>query len=167
MPWLWLIIAGILEVAWAVGLKYADGFTKTWPSVITVLLMLASFWCLAQAVRGLPLGTSYAIWTGIGAVGTAILGMILFKEPATVGPPGLHGADRGRHCGLESAPHPEGGQGEKVSSSPQELWRNFLRERALCRPVGNAQHRLFAELSRMFGQEVPLYDKVPAREPRV
>ncbi|HQY06210.1 MAG TPA: quaternary ammonium compound efflux SMR transporter SugE [Lacunisphaera sp.] len=84
MPWLWLIIAGILEVAWAVGLKYADGFTKTWPSVITVLLMLASFWCLAQAVRGLPLGTSYAIWTGIGAVGTAILGMILFKEPATV-----------------------------------------------------------------------------------
>lgn len=83
MPWVWLIIAGILEVAWAVGLKYADGFTRFWPSVATVLLMLASFWCLAQAVRGLPLGTSYAIWTGIGAVGTAILGMILFKEPAT------------------------------------------------------------------------------------
>ncbi len=83
MPWLWLIVAGILEVAWAVGLKYADGFTRFWPSVVTVLLMLASFWCLAQAVRGLPLGTSYAIWTGIGAVGTAILGMILFREPAT------------------------------------------------------------------------------------
>lgn len=83
MPWVWLIIAGILEVAWAIGLKYADGFTRFWPSVVTVLLMLASFWCLAQAVRGLPLGTSYAIWTGIGAVGTAILGMILFKEPAT------------------------------------------------------------------------------------
>jgi quaternary ammonium compound-resistance protein SugE len=83
MPWVWLIIAGILEVAWAIGLKYADGFTRFWPSVATVLLMLASFWCLAQAVRGLPLGTSYAIWTGIGAVGTAILGMILFKEPAT------------------------------------------------------------------------------------
>lgn len=84
MPWIWLIIAGLLEIAWAIGLKYADGFTKLKPSVITVLLMLASFWCLAQAVKGLPLGTSYAIWTGIGAVGTAILGMILFKEPATV-----------------------------------------------------------------------------------
>ncbi len=84
MSWIWLITAGVLEVAWAIGLKYADGFTRPWPSVATVLLMLASFWCLAQAVRGLPLGTSYAIWTGIGAVGTAVLGMILFKEPASV-----------------------------------------------------------------------------------
>ncbi|HEY0863182.1 MAG TPA: quaternary ammonium compound efflux SMR transporter SugE [Lacunisphaera sp.] len=84
MSWIWLIIAGLLEIAWAIGLKYADGFTKLKPSIVTVLLMLASFWCLAQAVRGLPLGTSYAIWTGIGAVGTAILGVILFKEPATV-----------------------------------------------------------------------------------
>jgi quaternary ammonium compound-resistance protein SugE len=84
MSWVWLIVAGVLEVAWAVGLKYADGFAKLWPSVITVALMLASFWCLAQAVKGLPLGTSYAIWTGIGAVGTAVFGIILFKEPATV-----------------------------------------------------------------------------------
>ncbi len=84
MPWIWLIIAGVLEIAWAVGLKYTEGFSKLWPSVVTVLLMLASFWCLAQAVKGLPLGTSYAIWTGIGAVGTAIAGIILFKEPATV-----------------------------------------------------------------------------------
>jgi quaternary ammonium compound-resistance protein SugE len=84
MPWLWLIIAGVLEVAWAIGLKYAEGFTKLWPSVVTVALMLASFWCLAQAVRVLPLGTSYAIWTGIGAVGTAVAGMLLFREPATV-----------------------------------------------------------------------------------
>lgn len=83
MPWIWLLIAGVLEIAWAVGLKYTDGFSKLWPSVGTVLLMLASFWCLAQAVRVLPLGTSYAIWTGIGAVGTAIAGIILFKEPAT------------------------------------------------------------------------------------
>ena len=83
MPWVWLIIAGVLEIAWAIGLKYADGFTKLWPSVVTVLLMLASFWCLAQAVRGLPLGTSYAIWTGIGAVGTAIVGMTVFHEPRT------------------------------------------------------------------------------------
>ncbi len=84
MPWIWLIIAGILEIAWAVGLKYSAGFTRPWPTVATVVLMIASFWCLAQAVKGLPLGTSYAIWTGIGAVGTAILGIILFKEPATV-----------------------------------------------------------------------------------
>lgn len=84
MPWLWLIVAGLLEISWAVGLKYTDGFSKLWPSVVTVVLMLASFWCLAQAVKGLPLGTSYAIWTGIGAVGTAIAGIVLFKEPATV-----------------------------------------------------------------------------------
>ncbi len=83
MPWTWLIIAGLLEIAWAVGLKYTDGFTRLWPGVATVLLMLASFWCLAQAVRSLPLGTSYAIWTGIGAVGTALAGIVLFKEPAT------------------------------------------------------------------------------------
>jgi quaternary ammonium compound-resistance protein SugE len=83
MPWVWLIIAGVLEVAWAVGLKYTDGFSRLWPTVATVVLMLGSFWCLAQAVRVLPLGTSYAIWTGIGAVGTAIAGVVLFKEPAT------------------------------------------------------------------------------------
>jgi quaternary ammonium compound-resistance protein SugE len=83
MPWIWLIIAGILEVAWAVGLKYADGFTRPVPSVVTVLLLLGSFICLAQAVKVIPLGTSYAIWTGIGAVGTAIAGMVLFREPAT------------------------------------------------------------------------------------
>jgi quaternary ammonium compound-resistance protein SugE len=83
MPWLWLIVAGLLEIAWAVGLKYADGFSKLVPSAVTVVLMLASFGCLAQAVKGLPLGASYAIWTGIGAVGTAIAGIVLFKEPAT------------------------------------------------------------------------------------
>lgn len=83
MPWVWLIVAGLLEISWAVGLKYTDGFSKPGPSVVTVVLMLASFWCLAQAVKGLPLGTSYAIWTGIGAVGTAIAGIALFKEPAT------------------------------------------------------------------------------------
>lgn len=81
--WIWLIVAGLLEICWAVGLKYTDGFSRLWPTVITITLMIASFWCLAQAVRGLPLGTSYAIWTGIGAVGTAILGIILFKEPVT------------------------------------------------------------------------------------
>ncbi len=83
MPWVWLIIAGLLEIAWAVGLKYTEGFTRLGTSVVTVLLMLASFWCLAQAIKVLPLGPSYAIWTGIGAVGTAIAGIVLFKEPAT------------------------------------------------------------------------------------
>ncbi len=83
MPWFWLLLAGLLEIGWAIGLKYTHGFTRLWPSVVTVVLMVASFACLAQAVRALPLGTSYAIWTGIGAVGTAIAGMILFKEPAT------------------------------------------------------------------------------------
>lgn len=83
MPWFWLIVAGVLEVAWAVGLKYTAGFSRLWPTVATVVLMLGSFWCLAQAVKVLPLGTSYAIWTGIGAVGTAIAGIVLFKEPAT------------------------------------------------------------------------------------
>jgi quaternary ammonium compound-resistance protein SugE len=81
MPWLYLLIAGLLEVAWAIGLKYTDGFTKLWPSVITVILMIGSFLALAQAVKGLGnIGTAYAIWTGIGAIGTAILGMILFNE---------------------------------------------------------------------------------------
>lgn len=84
MPWAWLILAGVLEIAWAVGLKYTDGFSRLWPTVGTIVLMLGSFWCLAQAVKVLPLGTSYAIWTGIGAVGTAVAGMVLFKEPATV-----------------------------------------------------------------------------------
>jgi quaternary ammonium compound-resistance protein SugE len=82
MPWLWLAIAGTLEIAWAVGLKYTDGFTKLWPTVITVVLMIGSFVALSQAVKpgALPLGTGYAIWTGIGAVGTAILGILLFQE---------------------------------------------------------------------------------------
>lgn len=84
MPWFWLIVAGLLEIGWAIGLKYTDGFRKLGPSVVTVVLMLASFWCLSQAIKVLPLGTSYAIWTGIGAVGTAIAGILLFKEPATV-----------------------------------------------------------------------------------
>jgi quaternary ammonium compound-resistance protein SugE len=81
MPWIYLLIAGLLEVAWAIGLKYSDGFTKLWPTVITVVLMIGSFIALAQAVKGLQnIGTAYAIWTGTGAIGTAILGMILFNE---------------------------------------------------------------------------------------
>ena len=82
-PWLTLGIAGLLEVGWAVGLKYADGFTRPLPSALTLLAMVASMWLLAQAARQLPIGTAYAVWTGIGAVGTAALGMVLFGEPRT------------------------------------------------------------------------------------
>jgi quaternary ammonium compound-resistance protein SugE len=82
MPWLWLVIAGGLEIAWAVGLKYTDGWTRVGPSLATLAAMAASFWCLAQAVREIPIGTGYAIWTGIGAVGMAVLGIALFAESA-------------------------------------------------------------------------------------
>jgi len=78
--WVLLVIAGILEIGWAAGLKYTEGFTRLWPSFWTMLAMAASMYLLALAARGLPIGTAYAVWTGIGAVGTAIVGMILFDE---------------------------------------------------------------------------------------
>jgi len=80
MPWMWLLVAGLFEIAWAVGLKYTNGLSLPWPTAWTVTLMLGSFACLAQAVKALPLGTAYAIWTGVGAVGTVIAGIILFGE---------------------------------------------------------------------------------------
>lgn len=80
MPWICLILAGFLEIGWAVGLKYSDGFTKPIPSAVTIITMIASFTLLSLSLRSIPLGTGYAIWTGIGAVGTAIAGMILFAE---------------------------------------------------------------------------------------
>lgn len=83
-PWLTLTLAGLLEIGWAVGLKYAEGFTRPLPSAVTIAAMVASMWLLSQAARTLPIGTAYAVWTGIGAVGTAILGMLLFGEPRTV-----------------------------------------------------------------------------------
>jgi quaternary ammonium compound-resistance protein SugE len=82
MAWLYIFIAGLLEVAWAIGLKYTQGFTRLWPSVWTVVGMILSFVVLAQGVKTLPVGTGYAVWTGIGAVGTAVFGIILFKESA-------------------------------------------------------------------------------------
>jgi len=84
MAWGILVIAGILEMGWAVGLKYTDGFTRLWPTVFTVLSMILSIGLLGLAVRTLPIGTAYAVWTGIGTLGTAILGVILFREPVTV-----------------------------------------------------------------------------------
>lgn len=81
MSWIYLIIAGLFEVVWAIGLKYTVGFTKLIPSMVTVIGMIISFYFLALATKTLPIGTAYAVWTGIGAVGTVILGMILFNEP--------------------------------------------------------------------------------------
>jgi quaternary ammonium compound-resistance protein SugE len=83
MSWFYLLLAGLLEIVWAIGLKYTVGFTRLIPSVITIAAMTASVWFLALALRTIPVGTGYAIWTGIGAVGTAILGIVLFAEPAT------------------------------------------------------------------------------------
>jgi len=83
MAWLYLLVAGLMEVGWAVGLKYTEGFTRLWPSVWTGVALVLSMVLLAAAMRALPLGTAYAIWTGIGAVGTAALGIFLFGESAS------------------------------------------------------------------------------------
>ncbi|MBL8599307.1 MAG: quaternary ammonium compound efflux SMR transporter SugE [Devosia sp.] len=83
MAWVYLVIAGLLEVGWAIGLKYTEGFTRLVPSVLTVGSMVLSVALLGLALRDLPVGTAYAIWTGIGAVGVAALGIMLFQEPAT------------------------------------------------------------------------------------
>ncbi len=81
IKWFFLIIAGLFEVGWAIGLKYSNGFTKIVPSCLTVVGMIASFYFLSLALKSFPLGTAYAIWTGIGTVGTVLLGIVLFKEP--------------------------------------------------------------------------------------
>ena len=83
MAWVYLFIAGLLEITWAIGLKYTEGFSKLWPTVGTVLAMVLSISFLGLALKSLPVGTAYAIWTGIGAAGTVVLGIILFAEPAT------------------------------------------------------------------------------------
>jgi quaternary ammonium compound-resistance protein SugE len=80
MAWIILFIAGLFETAWAIGMKYSQGFTKLWPSVFTIISILISMGLLSYSLRELPVGTAYAVWTGIGAVGTAILGIILFGE---------------------------------------------------------------------------------------
>jgi quaternary ammonium compound-resistance protein SugE len=83
MAWTILILAGLLEIVWAIGLKYTHGFTRLWPSVATVAAMSVSIVLLSMAMRTLPAGTAYAVWTGIGAVGTVIMGIVLLGEPAT------------------------------------------------------------------------------------
>jgi quaternary ammonium compound-resistance protein SugE len=84
MAWIVLFVAGLLEVGWAIGLKYTEGFTRLVPSVLTLIAMTASILLLGLALKTLPIGTAYAVWTGIGAVGTAVLGIVLFGDPATV-----------------------------------------------------------------------------------
>ena len=83
MAWVYLAVAGLFEIVWAIALNYADGFTRLWPSVAAIVGMILSVILLEMSLRTLPVGTAYAVWTGIGTVGAAILGMILFQEPAT------------------------------------------------------------------------------------
>lgn len=83
MAWVLLLVASLFEMGWAIGLKYTDGFTKLWPSVFTIAAMAISMFLLSVAVKTIPVGTGYAVWTGIGAVGTAILGIVLLSEPVT------------------------------------------------------------------------------------
>lgn len=85
MAWVILVIAGLFEVGWAIGLKYTEGFTRLWPTVGTVLAMIISLWLLGIAMKSLPVGTAYAIWVGVGAVGTVVLGIVLLGEPANAG----------------------------------------------------------------------------------
>lgn len=84
MAWFYLFLAGLFEIGWAIGLKYTEGFSRLFPSLLTVAAMALSLALLGLALKSLPVGTAYAVWTGIGAVGTAVLGIILFSEPATV-----------------------------------------------------------------------------------
>lgn len=83
MAWVLLLVAGLLEVCWSVGLKYTQGFTRPWPSVLVGAAIVASMWLLSVAARTLPIGTAYAVWVGVGALGAAVLGVVLFHEPAS------------------------------------------------------------------------------------
>ncbi|WP_433852642.1 quaternary ammonium compound efflux SMR transporter SugE [Stenotrophomonas nitritireducens] len=83
MAWIYLLVAGLFEVVWAIGLKYTEGWTRLWPSMGTLAAMVVSFWCLSQSLKSIPIGTGYAIWTGIGAVGAAALGILLFGDSAS------------------------------------------------------------------------------------
>ncbi|WP_394829247.1 DMT family transporter [Pendulispora albinea] len=85
MAWVYLVIAGLLEICWAIGLKYSDGFSKLGPTVFTVVTLVGSMILLSMAARSLPIGTAYAVWVGIGAFGAAVIGMILLREPVTPG----------------------------------------------------------------------------------
>lgn len=85
MAWILLVLAGLFEVGWAIGLKYTEGFTRLWPTMWTILAMIVSLWLLGIAMKSLPVGTAYSIWVGVGAVGTVILGIVLLGESASIG----------------------------------------------------------------------------------
>lgn len=85
MAWVILVIAGLFETGWAIGLKYTEGFTRLWPTIWTILAMIISLWLLGIAMRSLPVGTAYSIWVGVGAVGTVVLGVVLLGEPVNSG----------------------------------------------------------------------------------
>jgi quaternary ammonium compound-resistance protein SugE len=85
MDWVILVLAGLFEVGWAIGLKYTEGFTRLWPTIWTVFAMMISLWLLGIAMKSLPVGTAYSVWVGVGAVGTVILGIVLLGEPANAG----------------------------------------------------------------------------------
>ena len=85
MAWVILVLAGLFETGWAIGLKYTEGFTRLWPTVWTILAMVVSLWLLGIAMKSLPVGTAYTIWVGVGAVGTVILGIVLLGDPANAG----------------------------------------------------------------------------------
>ena len=85
MAWIILVLAGLFEVGWAIGLKYTEGFTRLWPTLWTALAMMISLWLLGIAMKSLPVGTAYSVWVGVGAVGTVILGIVLLGEPANAG----------------------------------------------------------------------------------
>ncbi|MBS0172016.1 MAG: quaternary ammonium compound efflux SMR transporter SugE [Nitrospira sp.] len=84
MAWTFLVVAGLFEICWAIGLKYTEGFSRFGPTAVTLVAMAASFGCLAQALKSIPVGTGYAVWTGIGAAGTAVLGIVLFSESVSI-----------------------------------------------------------------------------------
>jgi len=85
MAWVILVLAGLFETGWAIGLKFTEGFTRLWPTIWTILAMIVSLWLLGFAIKSLPVGTAYSIWVGVGAVGTVILGIVLLGEPANAG----------------------------------------------------------------------------------
>lgn len=105
MVWLALVLAGLFEIGWAVGLKYTEGFTRPWPSIGTIAAMAVSFGLLAHVLKTLPIGTAYAIWTGIGAVGTACVGILVFGEPATAARLACIGLIAGGIVGLKLVTH--------------------------------------------------------------
>ena len=112
MAWIILVVAGLFEIGWAIGLKYTDGFTRLWPTAGTVLSMVISLGLLGVALKTLPVGTAYAIWTGVGAAGTAILGMLLFREPATAARLACIGLILAGIIGLKLVSVPAGQPGE-------------------------------------------------------